>query len=438
MKLNLNANGYQINDEAHYDVGGSKFILDHDLLMGGPNMEVWTGYGKTGIKLSENGDYYLEDEDTNLSPLVGTTVYTTIRIANAAYQTGPLFFTYKTIGDYIDSTSINNLTEIITGTPQTVFNSNMIGVWPWLSKYRRVDDTVLATGENNAAAICYTGKNIIVGCNTAPAKIVRMNNITNQEETSITLASGENNCQALLCDGQYVYAGLNTNPAKIIQINPITMQRSPALTLNTRENNCTALAYDGTYLYAVLGTSPCIVVKINPTNMTRIGAITLDTGENVGKSATVYGDSLYVGLGTSPGKVVRISLRTFTRTSVCALASGENTVNSLVGLNGWIFAGLETNKIAKINPVAMIESGAITITATNTKAMTSDGVYLYHTGSDGASGWLIGRYDPRSCSTISASIVTNNVVSLTFDGIAIFGGTSDSPATVVQKGIVTF
>lgn len=436
MKLNFSTSGYQISDEAHYDVGASKFILGHDLLMGGSNMEIWTGPGKTGVKLNENGDYYLEDEDTDYSAEAGVTVYTCIRVANPSYQTGALYISYKTLGDYVDSTSINNLTDIVTGSPQTIFNPSFVGVWPWINNYRRSADTTLGTGENNANSICYTGRSVIVGCDTAPAKIIRINNITNQEEFTLNLEASENNCQALLCDGQYVYAGLNTNPAKIIRIDPVTMERSPALVLRGTENNCTALTYDGTYIYAILGTSPCKIVKINPTSMTRVGHLDLGTGENVGKCGVIYGGHIYVGLGTTPGKVVKVSIDTFTKVSVCTLAAGENEAKCLGIANGHIYVGTNTNKLAQINPFTMTETNSYTLTASSTTAMTYDGLSLFLVG--GGSSCYITKFDPRNNVVITTQSFAANTNSVTFDGISLFLGTGTTPGAVYQRSTILF
>jgi len=108
QKLNKNLTGHDISDEVHSDVGSSAFELDHDTFFAGSDLEIWTGAGGTGTQLVEDTDYSVSGQDSDLSTEAGKDVYTLITVINGTYQSGDLYFTYKTLGDYVEAADINN------------------------------------------------------------------------------------------------------------------------------------------------------------------------------------------------------------------------------------------------------------------------------------------------------------------------------------------
>lgn len=106
-KLDKNLTGTAISDEIHEDVGASAFNLDHDTFFGSTDLEIWTGPGKTGTQLTETTDYTLGGEDTRLTSEAGKSVYTQVTVTNGTYQSGTLYFTYKTVGDYVEAEDPN-------------------------------------------------------------------------------------------------------------------------------------------------------------------------------------------------------------------------------------------------------------------------------------------------------------------------------------------
>ena len=112
-KYNLNLAGATVADELHSDVGAGVLTLAHDTFFGGADFEVYTGSNKSGTKLVEDTDYVVGDEDADYSTQAGKSVYTTLTIINATYQTGALYFNYRTIGDYAEAADMNALKLLV-------------------------------------------------------------------------------------------------------------------------------------------------------------------------------------------------------------------------------------------------------------------------------------------------------------------------------------
>lgn len=112
-KLSKNLAGTPVTDETHANVGSGSCCLNHDTFFGGADFIVRNAPGGGGTTLLLNTDYILENQDLSLSGEAGKAVYLTYRIINAAYQTGALYFTYKTIGDFAEAQDINDLLGLI-------------------------------------------------------------------------------------------------------------------------------------------------------------------------------------------------------------------------------------------------------------------------------------------------------------------------------------
>jgi hypothetical protein len=100
-----------IYDELYEDVGTGGFILgDTKRAFLATDFYIETD-DSGGTILEEGTDYQLIDEDFNYTEEVGATVYTRVQILNAAYQTGPLYISYKCCGSYTDVDVINNIND---------------------------------------------------------------------------------------------------------------------------------------------------------------------------------------------------------------------------------------------------------------------------------------------------------------------------------------
>ena len=429
MKLNMNLDGIQITDEIKNDVGSGTFLLDHDTFFGDEDFEIWTGPGKTGTKLVQNGDYVLELEDTRLSGLCQRPVYTAVRVITPTYQQGQIYVTYKTIGDYNDATVLNSILEAAEERKAVFLDPAMAPSWPWLASYRREHHEVLLEGENDCTSLAFDGKNVLAGLYTTPAKVVKIDPDTGTRIAGLTLSAGENRCQCLISDGFYFYAGLDTSPAKIVKIKPEKMSKEATLTLNDLENDCQKLAYDGTYLYAFLGTSPTKVVRIDPVTMTRVQSLTL-SGYYV-SDAFCNGQFIYCLINAT--RVVKIDPETFTEV---ASYTAPQSVAGITSASGIIYAA-SNNYMYKIDPSTMTLMSRVSL-------FDNESMYriIYVNGLIYLIGKSIWTYSPITdkihYSPKSVSFGTTTVNAVTFDGISLYIGTNDSPARIIQLGIVNF
>lgn len=102
-KIEKNIAGTSFLDELHTNVGASPFNINHDYFWGSTDFEIWTAAGKTGTQLIDGVDYTLSGSGGTkaavLSTESGKTVYTTVTIITAGYQTGNLYFNGYYIGD---------------------------------------------------------------------------------------------------------------------------------------------------------------------------------------------------------------------------------------------------------------------------------------------------------------------------------------------------
>lgn len=427
--LNKNYAGTQIDNELHTDVGAGSFVLAHDTFFGGADLEIWTGVNKTGTKLVQGTHYLLENEDAELTVKCGKEVYTSITITSPTYQSGPLYITYKSPGDYVDASVVNTLIDSLSASPNSGYVApKMLGVWPWLNSIRKRTTLTLPDGFNSPTCVVYDGRYIYVGLDTQPVKIVKILPSDMSVVETCTLQVGENQCRAITYDGTYIYVGLGLSVAKIVKIEPVTMTRVSSLSLSSGENDCRALVFDGTYLYAGLYTTPAQIVKINPVDMTKVGsALVLDSGENKCLSMTFDGNYIYVGLEVSPGKVVKVNPITLSRVSAVTFASGENNVRCLMFDGQYIYAGV-VNKTKKINTAAM--------TATDIPgaaySMTFDGEILYYSYNG-----TPGSVSKGGNTAVSLGPGETEPVAMTCDGHCIYICCSTTPGKIVQRDILS-
>ena len=139
---------------------------------------------------------------------------------------------------------------------------------PWqrspLLRYqlRKTETFDLASGENNAGAICFDGTHIWIGLVTSPGIIVKMDPADGTYAT-YTLASGENYIYSICFDGTHIWVGLYTSPAKIIKMNPADGSYV-TYTLASGENYALSICFDGTHIWVGLNTWLAKIIKMNP------------------------------------------------------------------------------------------------------------------------------------------------------------------------------
>jgi hypothetical protein len=109
-KFGFSLTGQTGVEEAYNSVGASSFNLKHDFFY---SVDIWTGAGATGVKLTLNTDFTLVEGTSDLANSLNakagivTTVKTGVTIINATYQTGDLFITPLVSADIVDNDDIN-------------------------------------------------------------------------------------------------------------------------------------------------------------------------------------------------------------------------------------------------------------------------------------------------------------------------------------------
>jgi len=115
-RIDKNLTGVLVSDEKHTDVGSGVFELDHDTILDNAKLEVWTGSGKTGTQLTQGTDFVLDTKISDLSSEAGTEIYRYIEVTNATYQSGDVYFTYDTAGDFVEAEDINQALNHLNNT----------------------------------------------------------------------------------------------------------------------------------------------------------------------------------------------------------------------------------------------------------------------------------------------------------------------------------
>ncbi|HEX3047200.1 MAG TPA: hypothetical protein VHY08_20770 [Bacillota bacterium] len=181
-RLNKDLDGIQITDELHNNIGIGALHLNHDTFFGGTDMVIRTASEGNGTLLFINTDFTLEDENSRLSSEAGKAVYTSIRIINPSYQTGDLFFTYKTVGDFVEASDINETNSLIsshtmdTNNPHHVTASQIglgnventaISTWPGSANLTTLG--TITTGTWNAGNVIIDGNQVWHAGNLNPS-----------------------------------------------------------------------------------------------------------------------------------------------------------------------------------------------------------------------------------------------------------------------------
>jgi hypothetical protein len=125
-KFGFSLTGQTGQEEAYNSVGASAFSLKHDFFY---SVDIWTGAGATGVKLTLNTDFTLVEGTSDLANSLNaksgivTTVKTGVTIINATYQVGDLFVTPLVSADIVDNSDINlAVTKTDTSTNLAALN----------------------------------------------------------------------------------------------------------------------------------------------------------------------------------------------------------------------------------------------------------------------------------------------------------------------------
>lgn len=158
-KINFNASGEQMTDEVHSDVGAGEFSLDHGVFLQSGFLCSRLSGGTQ--PLTYGVDYILTSINERLRTEAGLTSYQKVKVLNAAYQTGALYFTYKAVADFIEAEDLSNADTVdslhandnaVTDNDTTLATKNKVKTYAdtkiaKTTNVTAIDDTGIANGE---------------------------------------------------------------------------------------------------------------------------------------------------------------------------------------------------------------------------------------------------------------------------------------------------
>jgi hypothetical protein len=157
-KINFNASGEQMTNEVHSNVGANEFSLDHSVFLQSGFLCSRLSGGTQ--PLTYGVDYILTSINERLRTEAGLTSYQKVKVLNAAYQTGALYFTYKAVADFLDAEdwdagtvdSLHANDNAITDNDTTLATKNKVKTYAdtkiaKTTNVTAIDDTGIANGE---------------------------------------------------------------------------------------------------------------------------------------------------------------------------------------------------------------------------------------------------------------------------------------------------
>lgn len=374
QKMNLDYAGVAFTDETHSDVGASAFGLDHDCFFNdvasGDTLVIRTAAGGGGTLLVQDIDYTIGGIDDFLSAAEQTDkdTYSTIQIINVTYQSGALYFSGKYVGDYNDSSDINQITPYLQ-TPTTTSTLTLHG-------HDIVDATSGANGivlTVPAAAAAY--KNNVV-------QIKKIDTGTGCVTISVT-ASG---ISYIFLFEQYSYVELRcSGSAWYIVHASLTLQTGGINTADwtNRELGDAAIPYDG-------ATGDALLIGEKVTEET-----SNNTGIIVAKTATVLtlkkvtGTGIFTNdrtlTGSFTGGTVEVNIPGSTSKNADSNFYNPYGFNFIRSIEVWHYAGttFQLTGAERIGPFYFYNgatfqgSEVIYVDNTNFKIQTANGGALY-------------------------------------------------------------
>lgn len=158
-KINFNASGEQMTDEIHSDVGASEFSLDHSVFLQSGFLCSRLSGGTQ--PLTYGVDYILTSINERLRTEAGIVTYQKVKVLNATYQSGALYFTYKAVADFIEAEDWSNADTVdslhandnaVTDNDTTLATKNKVKTYAdtkiaKTTNVTAIDDTGIADNE---------------------------------------------------------------------------------------------------------------------------------------------------------------------------------------------------------------------------------------------------------------------------------------------------
>jgi len=268
------------------------------------------------------------------------------------------------------STAISKLKTLLSRTTGLPYNMHLTGIGGY--------DRTLSVGATQINSFASDGEYLYACIYQLPGQIVKISLKTFTVEATLTFSDPAPFGSALTNivitgggDGEnYLYTVAFDDPCLVYKVLLSNFTIIAALTLTTTAGYC--LATDSEYLYVGHGR---YITRINIETFTETSI--LDTGEFAGISARsllCLGSYLYAASNSAPARLVKIDTDTFTITSTLGFA--ENSAISLTTDGNYIYIGLDTNIIKKIDVLSFTEIGSIGLAA-GIYALICDSTNLY-------------------------------------------------------------
>ena len=203
-----------------------------------------------------------------------------------------------------------------------------------LSTGTRLMMRAMATDENNIRALAFNtaAKSVIVGTNTIPAKLIKIDASSGNQQGSVTLASSLKDITALIPSGTDVLAVTNSTPVKIIPMDRSSMTLGTAVALTSTTPMLVDPVVVGTTAYLGTDATPGRITAIDIPTKTVINSVTFATDEIGARNLAVDESTgtLYATTTTANGpRLVSFALATLNRQGFTELGAGSEATSML-------------------------------------------------------------------------------------------------------------
>ncbi len=199
---------------------------------------------------------------------------------------------------------------------------------------------------------------VYAGLQTIPSQVLQIATPGMTEAGRWTGEPGDIEVPALGNISNFNHIAPDVVPSKIIPLRDLKVVRRH--TLSAGEGEVRASAFDSSHIYIAPNTdpNPGTVVKVGPLDLSEVARWTGGVGDGKVLSLLRVGSYLYAGLDSSPGVVVKINAVDMSEVDRWTGGGGDGAVNALtITGTAWLFAGLSTGDVVRIDTATMLASG---------------------------------------------------------------------------------
>jgi len=235
-----------------------------------------------------------------------------------------------------------------------------------LSTGTRLMMRAMATDENNIRALAFntTAKSVIVGTNTVPAKLLKFEASSGNQQGSVTLSSSLKDITALIPSGTDVLAVTNSTPVKLVPMDRSSMTLGTAVALTATTPMLVDPVVVGTTAYLGTDATPGRITAIDIPTKTVINSVTFAADEIGARNLAVDESTgmIYATTTTATGpRVVSFALSTLGRQGFTELGAGTDATSMLfhdhelsIGFSGARGIGRMTVAPEPASPISVV------------------------------------------------------------------------------------